>query len=210
MTASKKRLSMYYLLEEVVRRKGDAEAIWSSSGSLSWNQLYTHVNQYAQWFLSLGVKPGDIVAFYMANSSDFMCAWYGLMAIGAAPAGLNTNLASKALLHCLELAQVKLILADGDPDMLSRLEGVQPDLEASGRRIVKLADVRKHIFSLAPVRPSDDLRKDIVPTSPLILAYTSGTTGLPKAVNFPVAIGVMSVVVVCLSVCLFFWTGCTD
>lgn len=190
---------MYYLLEEVVQHKGDAEAIWCPSGSLSWNQLFARVNQYAQWFLSQGVKPGDIVAFYMANSSDFMCAWYGLNAIGAAPAGLNTNLASKALLHCLELAQVKLVLVDGDTDLLSRLEGVQAHLEASGHKIVKLVDVRAHIFSLAPVRPPDELRKDVTTASPLFFAYTSGTTGLPKAVTFPALIGVMTALVVCLS-----------
>lgn len=182
----------------MVQRKGDAEAIWTSSGSLSWNQLYERVNRYAQWFLSLDVKPGDIVVLYMANSSDYMCAWYGLMAIGAAPAGLNTNLASKALIHCVELAQVKLILADGDSDMMLRLEGVQADLEASGHTIVKLADVRAHILSLAPVRPSDELRNSVTLSSPLLFAYTSGTTGLPKAVIFPVMIGVLTMEVVCL------------
>ncbi|CAN8096349.1 unnamed protein product [Discula destructiva] len=192
--ASIKRLSLYYDFEDVVRRRGDAEAIWSHGECLSWNQLYARVNQYAQWFLSQEVKPGDFVVIYMANSPDFLCVWYGLMAIGAAPAGINTNLASKVLVHCIELAQAKLVLADGDEDLHLRLDGVRTDLEASGHTIVKLADFRERILGLAPIRPSDELRKDIGPSSPMMLAYTSGTTGLPKAITFPIMIGVLSLI----------------
>lgn len=154
--------------------------------------MYARVNQYAQWFLAQKVKPGDLVVMYMANSPDFMCAWFGLMAVGAAPAMINTNLASKALVHCVEIAQARLILADGDGDLLARLEGVRADLEASGHEIVSLGNVRDHILGLNPARPADELRKNIRIDSPMMLAYTSGTTGLPKAIVFPMLIVVLT------------------
>lgn len=192
MLDNERRLSLYYSLEEIVKKKGNAEAIWSHSECLSWKQVYARVNQYAQWFLVHNVKPGDLVVVYMANSPDFMCAWFGLMAVGAAPAMINTNLASKALVHCVEIAQASIILADGDGEMLSRLEGVRADLEASGHEIVILGDVRDHILGLKPARPADELRKNIRIDSPMMLAYTSGTTGLPKAIVFPVLIVVLT------------------
>ncbi|KAJ4407847.1 hypothetical protein N0V82_009830 [Gnomoniopsis sp. IMI 355080] len=195
MSHSKKRLSIYYFLEEKVKKKGDAEAIWSHSECLSWHQMYARVHQYAQWFLSQNVKPGDLVVMYMANSPDFICVWFGLMAIGAAPALINTNLASKALVHCVNIAQARLILADGDDEMLGRLQGARSDLEASGHEIVILRHVRDHILGLKPVRPADGLRKNIGIDSPMALAYTSGTTGLPKAIVFPVLIVVLTATV---------------
>lgn len=175
-----------------MKKKGKAEAIWSHSECLSWNQMYARVNQYAQWFLAQNVKPGNLVVMYMANSPDFMCAWFGLMAVGAAPAMINTNLASKALVHCVEIAQAKLILADGDVEMLGRLEGVRADLEASGHEIVILGHVRDHILGLNPARPADELRGNIRIDSPMMLAYTSGTTGLPKAIVFPMLIVILT------------------
>lgn len=163
---------MYCLFEDAVKEKGDAEAIWSHGGSLTYSQAYARVHQYAQWFLSQGVGPGELVIFYMANSPDFICAWLGLVAIGAAPALVNTNLASKALVHCVQIAKAKLVLADGDEQMLNRLDGVRPNLEATGHQIVKLKDVRQHIFGLEPIRPAGELRNTIRITSPMALAYT--------------------------------------
>lgn len=180
----------------MVKAKGAGEAIWSHDECLSWNQMYARVHQYAQWFLSQNVKPGQLVVLYMANSSDFMCAWFGLMAIGAAPAMINTNLASKALVHCVEIAQARLILADGDDDMLGRLHGVKSELEASGHEIAILREIRDHILALEPIRPADELRNNIRIDSPMALAYTSGTTGLPKAIVFPVLIVVLTAAVV--------------
>jgi acyl-CoA synthetase (AMP-forming)/AMP-acid ligase II len=190
--ASKNRLSIYYPFEESVARKGDSEAIWSHGECLTYNQAYARVNQFAQWFLAQGVQPGGYVALLMTNSPDMVCAWYGLLAIGAAPALVNTNLAAKALIHSVRIAKVKLILADGDPDLLGRLEGVRGDLEATGHRICRLGDVRGQILGMEPVRPGDELRKGVDMDSPLALAYTSGTTGLPKAITFPMVVAFLS------------------
>jgi acyl-coenzyme A synthetase/AMP-(fatty) acid ligase len=192
---SKGRLSIYYSFEEAVSEKGDSEAIWSHGECLTYNQTYARVNQFAQWFLAQGVQPGQYVALLMGNSPDMVCAWYGLLAIGAAPALVNTNLAAKALIHSVRIAKVKLILADDDGDVLERLDAVRGDLEASGHRICRLGDVRGHILGMEPVRPGDDLRKGVGVDAPLALAYTSGTTGLPKAISFPMAVAFLSAAV---------------
>ncbi|KAK7733043.1 hypothetical protein SLS53_008372 [Cytospora paraplurivora] len=190
--ASTGRISLYHSFEDAVRRNGSSEAIWSHTESLTYDQTYARVNQYAQWFLSQGVKPGDFVALFMLNSPDMICAWVGLFAIGAAPALINTNLTAKALIHCVEIAKVTLILADGDDETLGRLDGVRADLQASGHRIFRLRDVREVILALEPVRPGDDLRKTVKMDAPMALAYTSGTTGLPKAIVFPMIVATLT------------------
>ncbi|POS74399.1 fatty acid transporter protein [Diaporthe helianthi] len=194
-TAAKDRLSIYYYFEDAVREKGDSEALWSHGECLTYNQTYARVNQYAQWFLAQGIQPGQFAALVMVNSPDMICAWFGLLAIGAAPALVNTNLAAKALIHSISIAKVKLVLADGDADLLGRLDAVRGDLEASGHRICRLGDVRAQILSMEPVRPGDELRKGISVDAPMSLAYTSGTTGLPKAISFPMVIAFLSAIV---------------
>ncbi|KAJ9151950.1 Fatty acid transporter [Pleurostoma richardsiae] len=181
------RVSLYYLVEAAANRRGDKEAIWSRAGTLSWNDTLARSNMFAQWFLLQGVRPGDFVAFFMMNSPDFICAWVGLLAIGAAPAMVNYHLNSQALVHCLDISTATLILADGSSEALTRLENL-----GSKYRVANVADVRNDITSLEPKRPSDDLRNGVTGDSPMALFYTSGTTGMPKACALPTFVGFMS------------------
>ncbi|KAI2466274.1 fatty acid transporter [Annulohypoxylon bovei var. microspora] len=186
-----KRLSSYYFFEKHAQAQPGKECIWSRQGSYTYAETYYRANQYAQWFLSEGgVKPGDLVAFFMANSPDFVFAWMGLLAIGAAPALINHNLTRQALLHCLGIAEAKLVLADGAPQLLERLDAVKDELAAQDVRIVNLADVRNEINATKGERPPDNLRDDNVKVNSAFgLFYTSGTTGLPKACMLPAAAG---------------------
>ncbi|KAI0015297.1 hypothetical protein F4780DRAFT_91866 [Xylariomycetidae sp. FL0641] len=126
----------------------------------------------------------------MANSPDFVLAWMGLWAVGAAPALINHNLTSQALLHCLGIADARLVVADGPPALLERLDAVAPDLAAQGIRVLTLAgDARAALDATRGERPRDELRAGVTPASPFGLFYTSGTTGLPKAVVVPATAG---------------------
>ena len=173
----------------MAQTKPDGEALWSRAGCFTWKQRYDRANQYAQFFLSQGVKPGDLVALFMINSPDFVAAWVGLWAVGAAPALVNCHLTSKALLHCLKISTAKLILVDGGPEIVARMDAVRADLDAGGFRVFKLADIRPDVYAREPRRPPHELRKDVQGTWPFGLFYTSGTTGMPKAVFLPVMVG---------------------
>ena len=180
---------MYYYFEKRAAELGDAEAIWSRDGCYSWKELLEHGNRYGNWWLSQGVRPGDLVAFFMINSPDFIFAWVGLWAIGAAPAMINYNLTGRALEHCLSISGANLVLMDGDEAAEARIDEVKPALDAKGFRIVNLKEARADVRATSSTRPSDDLRANIQASSPHGLFYTSGTTGLPKAVALPVIAG---------------------
>jgi len=180
------RTSPYYFIEAHAAARGDREAIWTRAGGHSWADTLAQSNRYAQWFLARGVGPGDLVALTMINSADFMFAWIGLWAVGAAPAMINYNLAGKALVHCLVVSGAKLILVDGDAEVLRRIAEVREEVEGKGMAVAELPKAREEIYSMPPARPSDELRKDVTARSPMALFYTSGTTGMPKAVPLPV------------------------
>ncbi|KAG9248669.1 hypothetical protein BJ878DRAFT_326794 [Calycina marina] len=184
--AKAQRLSLYYLFEEAVKRRENEDCIWSREGCYTWNQVYERVNQYAQWYLSQGVQPHDLVSFYITNSPDFVFAWLGLWAIGAAPAMINYNLAANALVHCLRVAGSKLILVDDDVELMGRIEDVRDEIEKGlGMKISILDDqMRSHLQSLKAERPEDEFRAGVKGNNPMCIFYTSGTTGMPKGVPF--------------------------
>ncbi|GKT65463.1 AMP-binding enzyme [Colletotrichum tofieldiae] len=166
------RVSPYYIFEEAVKRRPYDEAIWIRDGSVSWKMAYDRSNQYAQLFLSHGVKSGDFVALFMQNSPDFAFAWVGLLAIGAAPAMINYNLTGKALLGCIELSTAKLVLVDGGPDIASKYAGVQTELDLKGIKVINIGEERSQIYQMDPIRPRDELRRGIVPSDAMALFYT--------------------------------------
>ncbi|KAK6206621.1 hypothetical protein LQW54_007573 [Pestalotiopsis sp. IQ-011] len=182
-----KRVSPYYFFEQHAQNKPNAECIWWRDGGFTWAETYSRANQFAHFFLAQGVRPGDLVALFMGNSPDFVFAWLGLFAIGAAPALINHNLTKAALLHCLGISNAPLVLADGRPELLARIEEIRDDLAAKGVKVLTLGDVRADINATTTERPADKLREDVKPNSPFGLFYTSGTTGMPKACTVPTA-----------------------
>ncbi|CAD6444486.1 231988e4-728c-4915-b0b4-114580479c27 [Sclerotinia trifoliorum] len=188
------RLCLYYLFEDSVKAHPNTECIWSREGCYTWAESYDRVNQYGQWYLSQGVKPGDLVAFYLQNSPDFLFAWLGLWSIGAAPAMINHNLAGKALIHCVKVPSAKLILVDDDEELKARIEEEKETLEGElGIKILVMdSSVRSEIRSTKTDRPDDVYREGVKAKSPLGLLYTSGTTGLPKGCTFHVVRGYMA------------------
>lgn len=167
-----KRISPYYFVEKHALRQPNAECIWTRERCFTWAESYHRINQYGHFFLANGVQPGDLVALFMANSPEFVFAWAGLWAIGAAPALINHNLTKAALLHCLDISKSPLILADGRPELLGRIEEIQAELAAKGVKVVKLAEARAELNAMKGERPGDELRANVTYGSPFGLFYT--------------------------------------
>ena len=174
LAAQKNRLSLYYLFEEIAKQKPTADCIWSREACYTWSQAYDRVNQWGQWFLSQGVQPKDLVAFYWLNSADFVLAWLGLWSIGAAPAMINYNLAGQPLLHCLNVVKVKLILVDEEPELKARIEEVRATIENEQRsKIVSVdANLLDEISSQKPERPDDAYRVEVKGNWPMCMIFT--------------------------------------
>jgi acyl-CoA synthetase (AMP-forming)/AMP-acid ligase II len=169
-----KRQCLYYLFEASVKRRPHDDCLWSREGCYTWAEAYERVNQYAQWYLAQGVKPRELVSFYLTNSPDFMFAWLGLWAIGAAPAMINYNLAGKALVHCLKVPGSKLMLVDEDEELVGRIEDARKDIEGGlGIKICVVdAAFKEGIRAMSAERPDDVYREGVQGNWPLALFYT--------------------------------------
>ncbi|KAG5979637.1 hypothetical protein E4U55_004941, partial [Claviceps digitariae] len=177
-----KKASGFFLFEKFARRYASEPCIWSRQGEFTWEQTYQRAAQYGHYFKHLGVQPLQYVGVYMYNAPDFLFIWMGLLSIGAAPALINYNLASGALVHCVQISGTKLLLCDSAPDCVSRVEASAEELCALGiNSIVVDASLKAEIDRYPTDRPETTCFEDTSQALPLALMYTSGTTGLPKA-----------------------------
>ncbi|KAH6024708.1 hypothetical protein HBI83_070450 [Parastagonospora nodorum] len=184
----RKLQSPWYSFEPQVARFPNELCIWSRTKTYTWQETHDRAIQWAHFFLSQGVKPGDMVATYLMNSADFLVLWLGLFAIGCAPAHLNYNLKGDALLHCLKVADVKIFVVDEEPECAERFADVKERVEELG---VKAFTVDEALLQKVYAGPTNDpgpsYRENVVGSDPTCLLYTSGTTGLPKAGKFMVS-----------------------
>ncbi|KAL2758889.1 hypothetical protein ACRALDRAFT_1075272 [Sodiomyces alcalophilus JCM 7366] len=135
-----KKASGFFLFEAAARQLGNAPCIWSRQAEYTWAQTYERACQYGRYFQSLGVAPSQYVGVYMYNSPEFLFVWMGLLSIGAAPALVNYNLVSDALVHCLGLAGTRFLLYDDAPDCASRIEAADAQLKEIGVETIRLSD----------------------------------------------------------------------
>ena len=120
------------------------------------------------------MKPHDYVAFYLTNSPDFVLAWLGLWAIGAAPAMINYNLAGKALIHCLKVPKAKLLLVDEESALRARIDEEREMIEGElGMNVVVLDEqVKNKVRDQEAKRPEDAYRDEIKGDWPMVMFYT--------------------------------------
>ncbi|HEV2477647.1 MAG TPA: AMP-binding protein, partial [Candidatus Dormibacteraeota bacterium] len=139
---------------EVVLRSGDR--------SLTRDDLRAEAERVGGGLARLGVKPGDRIAIYAANSLDWVIAYVGILRAGACAVMLNPDY------HAVEAEH---ILDDSDPAFVVADEPRAAIASKLGKRIVSLEDLpRADVPAMPPLTPE----------SPAAILYTSGTTGRPK------------------------------
>ena len=185
-TVEKNQLCLWYAFAPHVSKHPNELCIWSRTGTYTWQEVHDRAVQWAQFFLSKGVRPGDLVAMYLVNSVDFMVIWLGMLCIGCAPALLNYNLKGEALVHCLKISGAKVILVDDDEDVKTRFEATRENIETElgVDAVVVTPSFLEDLYTTKVDIPSDEYRTTVNPRSPACILYTSGTTGLPKAAPF--------------------------
>lgn len=131
-------------------------------------------SQYARFFLSQGVRPGQTVSFYLLNQAEFVLAWLGLLQLGCWPAMINYNLEDTALIHCLKVAGSNLVLVDDDNACRGRIENSRTSIEQDlNMKIVHLDTVTKRQVAALSIEPvEDEYPRTATGSSPVAIFYT--------------------------------------
>lgn len=140
----------------------------------------------AGFFLSRGLKPGDVVSFQLPNWMEA-----AVIALGARMCGLIINpippiYRESELAYILADCGSKLIFVPGTfrkHDHVAMLEGLRSSLPAL-KDVVVVRDAGKLCWEDVIAGPlvGDSTLPTVDPAAVLIAMYTSGTTGRPKGV----------------------------
>lgn len=162
------------------------------------------IRKYAGIFYNLGVREGDYVSFCMPNTPEFIKIRYALDELGAVANFIDPRVDSEKMKHCLNMVPTKLLfildsrykdlakiidktnlnqvylltpfeclpkLSKGY-NLLQQLKGNRPD--DSGYKYFKDFDTMNSNGYIKPKYTSNRTTS---------IQYTSGTTGMPKAVE---------------------------
>ncbi|MER6176938.1 class I adenylate-forming enzyme family protein [Streptosporangium sp. NPDC001681] len=175
------------LLDRTVARFGDRVAIVDGPTRYTYRDLRDRVDRAAAGLRALGVGKGDRVAIWLPNRVEWAVAFFGAVHAGAVVVPINTVLSVPEAQYQIEQSGARvLVVADefrsrsylDDALRIRRL--LRRDLTvvvvggSTSREVVDWADVeRDRPERLSPSSP-------VEPADPVVILYTSGTTGLPK------------------------------
>jgi fatty-acyl-CoA synthase len=127
----------------------------------------------------LGVARGDRIAVLAANHPDYLVLLYACARLGAMLVPLNWRLAIPEQMFILADASVKaLVVVEAFADIVAPLTAALPEARAIG---LDFARENLPSFDLLIAEAGGDGRNPHADfSSPLLIVYTSGTTGRPK------------------------------
>lgn len=141
--------------------------------SLTYAQLLEAASECAARVVAATHAPGDRVAVWTPNTVEWVVLYYACALSGRVLVPLNPMLSDAEFAHSLEHCGAPVVLAAADfrdRDLLGRAERIAPRLGAQTHDLSRWRELPAPPEPLPQVRPSD----------PLLIQYTSGTTGKPK------------------------------
>jgi acyl-CoA synthetase (AMP-forming)/AMP-acid ligase II len=175
------------LLERVADTVPDHLALVCAPRRLSYADLEARANRLAHVLLAHGVGPGDHVALYLYNSTEYLEGMLAAFKIRAVPINVNYRYVEDELRYLLDDADAVAVVFHRE--FAPKLTAIHPSLprlrafiavddgSPAADRSLGAVDYDDALAAASPAR-------DFPPRSAddLYLLYTGGTTGMPKGV----------------------------
>jgi acyl-CoA synthetase (AMP-forming)/AMP-acid ligase II len=163
--ATRGRTNPFTLLAVAAARWPDRAAFVDDDGAVSYAELRSKTEAFAEQLARSGVGPGQPVAILCRNGRGFVPAVFGPALLGADVVLLNTDFRTDALAAALRTHQTKTVVCDD---------------EYADR--VKAADGSVTVIDPIAFEPHQTSRRRTAAAAGRIVLLTSGTTGQPKGV----------------------------
>jgi len=179
------------MLEENAVKFPDNPAIKSEEACLNYREYNAAVNRYANFFISKGMKKGDVASVCLENRPELLIVYSAMAKIGAVNSMINTNLRRNSLRRCLTLHPAKIYIVgeeviDAFEEVIGDLS-LRPDqklyyLVDKGQKAAPdgFTDLNAVVKDADADNPSTTTA--VTPADIIAFVFTSGTTGgMPKA-----------------------------
>ena len=188
----------YDVVDEIAMHTPDRRAmLWTNEEgeeiTFTFGDIKRYSDKTANMLASLGVGKGDVVMLVLKRHYQF---WFSILAchkLGAIAVPASNQLQKKDFVYRFNAATVKAIICTSDDGIPAHVMAALPEcdsvkilLEAHGRK----SDREKGVvdegwlnFDALTEGASEDFsRRDVRALDPMLMYFTSGTTGYPKMV----------------------------
>jgi len=157
---------------------GDRVSVYSAERTLTYSELNAEANQLAHVLLDdLGLVSGERVLIHGPNAIDMMVAWYGVLKAGGIAVMTMPLLREPEITTIVQKARIRLALCAAPLK-----EAVEKSMaQGSGLERIALMGESEDVASLMAGKSDAFQACDTAADDIALLAFTSGTTGEPKA-----------------------------
>ena len=159
-------------------------AVVDAERSLDYASLHERILRCVGALVQRGVERGDRVALLLGNRSAYLELVFAVARLGAIAVPLNARLTAPELRPLLEDCGPRILVHEASFTETACAAGAARRLScgATGGATGGAEDVYEAALASAPL---DTRLEPVAPDDPLILMYTSGTTGTPKGALLP-------------------------
>ncbi|WP_044894026.1 class I adenylate-forming enzyme family protein [Bacillus alveayuensis] len=150
--------------------------------SWTYDELNRISNRYANQLKQLGIKKGDRIGIILYNSLEYFGLYFAAAKMGAIAVRLNFRLSSAELEYAINDAGVKILCFHSE--LTDRLEPIRKFVQVEHYICLQYKDYDiphwAYDWSLLEDGSEESISEEVYPDDPVMLMYTSGTTGRPK------------------------------
>eukprot|EP00931_Biecheleriopsis_adriatica_P044269 TRINITY_DN25305_c0_g1_i1.p1 TRINITY_DN25305_c0_g1~~TRINITY_DN25305_c0_g1_i1.p1 ORF type:complete len:582 (+),score=136.21 TRINITY_DN25305_c0_g1_i1:80-1825(+) len=175
-------------IRQYLRANGDKDWIVYGKTRITFRRAEELMDQVgAELSASFGVKQGTVVAIAMRNLPEYMIAFLAVTAMGAVAVPLNSLWGTQELEYAVKDSDTKVIIGD-----IQRLRSCQPFVSGSDIKCIlcqgSTAEAQEigaamwdDVVAAGKGKPYPSIA-GVKPQDPVMIMYTSGSTGFPKGV----------------------------